>query len=114
KSALGQEWDKSKGTEAINAPTTRASFHVVPKDYEGTYVEVSSKSCMRCHDSVQKHTDDFQPFRDWYGRVRGSDNIFSFHIFDPASISYNGFSNAGQISLRKELVDAGVLKRYEE
>ena len=112
KSALGQEWKKSAdGTEAF-AATTDADFHIVPQNYMGGFVEVSSTSCMRCHDSTLKHARDFQAFRDWYGRVRGSDNIFSFHIFEPGSISYNGIGREPQ--LRQELIDAGVLKQWLE
>jgi hypothetical protein len=111
KSALGQEWKKGgDGAEAF-APTTAADFHIVPKNYKGGFVEVSSNSCMRCHDSTLKHSRDFQPFRDWYGRVRGSDNIFSFHIFEPSSISFNGFSVRTQV--RQQLVAAGLLKAWE-
>ena len=110
KSALGQEWKKNEdGVEAF-APTTDADFHIVPKNYQGGFVEVSSKSCMRCHDSTLKHARDFQAFRDWYGRVRGSDNIFSFHIFEPGSISYNGMG--GEPNLRRDLIDAGLLKQW--
>ena len=112
KSALGQEWKKSAdGVEAF-APTTEAPFHIVPKHYQGGFVEVSSKSCMRCHDSTLKHARDFQPNRDWYGRVRGSDNIFSFHIFDPSCVSHNGFSIEPKI--RQSLLEAGVLEPWQE
>jgi len=112
KSALGQEWKKGGDGVFAFAPTTDADFHIVPKKYHGGFVEISSKSCMRCHDSTLAHARDFQAFRDWYGRVRGSDNIFSFHIFDPSSISYNGFGSEPR--LRQELVDAGVLREWQE
>jgi hypothetical protein len=112
KSALGQEWKKGEdGTEAF-APTTEADFHIIPRNYKGGFVEVSSASCMRCHDSTLKHARDFQAFRDWYGRVRGSDNIFSFHIFEPGSISYNGFGR--EPSLRADLVTSGLLQPWQE
>jgi len=112
KSALGQEWKRGEdGTEA-HAPTTDADFHIIPKNYRGGFVEVSSTSCMRCHDSTLKHARDFQALRDWYGRVRGSDNIFSFHIFEPGSISHNGFSN--EPSLRRDLINAGLLQPWQE
>ncbi|MCI0638137.1 MAG: hypothetical protein L0Y72_05075 [Gemmataceae bacterium] len=112
KSALGQGWkQRADGTEAF-APTTSAPFHIVPKNYKGGFIEVSSNSCMRCHDSTLMHARDFQARRDWYGRVRGSDNIFSFHIFEPSSISFNGFSREPQI--RRALVDAGLLQKWED
>jgi hypothetical protein len=112
KSALGQEWKKGADGSYTFAPTTDADFHIVPKGYQGGFVEVSSKSCMRCHNSTLMHARDFQARRDWYGRVRGSDNIFSFHIFDPSSISYNGIGN--QPRLRQELIDADVLREWRE
>ena len=84
-SVLGSEWK-----EEAHAPTTDADFHIVPKGYKGAFVEVSSKSCMNCHSTTLMHARDFDADRDWYGRVRGSDNIFTFHPFDRSSISGNG------------------------
>jgi hypothetical protein len=112
KSALGQEWKTGADGKEAFAPSTQAAFHIVPRNYKGGFVEVSSTSCMRCHDSTLKHARDFQESRDWYGRVRGSDNIFSFHIFEPGSISYNGFGN--EPALRQDLVRAGVLKQWDQ
>jgi hypothetical protein len=112
RSALGQEWKRNAdGVEAF-APTTEADFHIVPKNYQGGFIEVSSKSCMRCHDTTLKHASEVQYRRDWYGRVRGSDNIFSFHIFEPSSISHNGFGR--EPALRQDLLAAGLLKQWEE
>ena len=53
----------------------------------------------------------FEFGRDWYGRVRGSDGIFSFHPFSHASISFNGIGQA--VSMRPELLEANVLERYD-
>jgi hypothetical protein len=111
KSALGQEWKKNADGVEAYAATTDASFHIVPKNYQANFIEVSSKSCMRCHDTTLKHASEIQYRRDWYGRVRGSDNIFSFHIFEPGSISYNGYGR--EPALRRELIDAGMLKQWE-
>ena len=91
-SALNKEWvttDQHVGY----APTTNADFHVVPKGYQGYAHEVSSKACMVCHETTFKHTNHLDRInRDWYGRVRGHDNIFSWHPFHPGSISDNGYS----------------------
>jgi hypothetical protein len=105
-----QIWAISASNKVAFAPTTKEDFHVVPKNYTGAYFEVSDKGCMRCHETVQKSTSDFQPFRDWYGRVRGSDAIFSFHIFDPSSISYSGIPLP--VRFNQKLVDAGLLVPY--
>jgi len=107
-SALGQEWQVVNGI-AGHAASTKADFHVVPRGYTAAFFSVDSKGCMACHDSAGKHADDFEPFRDWYGRVRGDDRIFSFHIFDPGSIDYNGISR--QVRFRPELVNAGLLRQ---
>ncbi len=56
------------------------------------------------------HVSEFEMARDWYGRVRGADNIISFHIFEPSSISYNG-QNA-RVTLRQMLVRAGLLRHW--
>jgi hypothetical protein len=53
---------------------------------------------------------DFDYFRDWYGRIRGSDGIFSFHPFEPWSVSDNGAPQS--VQLRSELIQAGVLEGY--
>jgi hypothetical protein len=111
RSVLGLEWSRGKDGVDCHAPTTEASFHIVPKGYEGHYLEVSTKKCMTCHDSTGKHVTEFQMNRDWYGRVRGSDGIFSFHIFDPGCISGNGFNV--QVRFRQDLVDAGLLRHWE-
>jgi hypothetical protein len=81
KNALGSEWRKTN--PPTHAPTTESNFHIVPKNYEAAAIEVSTKSCSRCHDSVAKEAADFDVKRDWYGHVRGSDAIFTFHPFDP-------------------------------
>jgi hypothetical protein len=71
-----------------HAPSTRSDrLSIVSKDYEGYMVKGDSKGCMQCHESVGRHAFQLQRNRDWYGRVRGSDGIFSFHIFDETSIS---------------------------
>jgi hypothetical protein len=111
KSVLGKVWatvqSDGKTVEGF-APTATTDFHIVPRGYEGHYLEVSKTSCMACHETALKHADEFQSGRDWYGRVRGSDAIFSFHIFDPSCISGNG--SALPVSLNQRLIDAGLLK----
>lgn len=101
--ALGQEWNKD-----AFAPTTEEAFHIVPKGFKAATIAVDTKSCTRCHESTLKHASDFDFNRDWYGRVRGSDGIFSFHPFSPGVISYSGIYQGE--SLRQELIDAGIVK----
>lgn len=103
---IGEEWHKESF-----APTTDADFHIVPKNYSAATIALNSKSCVRCHESVLKHANEFDFRRDWYGRVRGSDGIFSFHPFEPSCISYGGIYQGAEI--RKEFISNGIVN-YEE
>jgi hypothetical protein len=68
-------------------------------------------SCAKCHESTLKHVDEFDTPRQWYGRVRGSDRIFTFHPIEPASISTNGAPR--QVRLRQAFVDSGLVAWYD-
>ena len=111
KSALGESWFEGSNGPVAAAPTTEARFHVVPAKYDAGFIEVDRASCMRCHETVNQPVDKFQGGRDWYGRIRGSDGIFSFHPFDPNCISGNGYSQT--VRMRDELVSAGVVEKYD-
>src|SRR5690606_26322986 len=111
RSAEGEIWLVAAGNKPAYAPTTQASFHIVPRNYDAGFIAVDQDSCSRCHNSVNRHVDEFDSRRDWYGRVRGSDQIFSFHPFEPGSISYNGFSSTPR--MRHALVRAGLLEHYD-
>jgi hypothetical protein len=109
-SVLGVEWRRDGDGLRTFAPTTKSDFHVVPAKYDAGFVEVDRISCMRCHETVGQHVRDFEFGRDWYGRVRGSDGIFSFHPFSLGSVSYNGFGR--EVHMRSELIEAGILARF--
>lgn len=111
RSSAGEVWRETAGGPKTYAPTTEASFHVVPAKYDAGFVQVDRTSCMRCHESTSKPVSDFNPGRDWYGHIRGSDGIFSFHPFSPESISDNGFGRA--VSMRPEFEKAGVIAKYD-
>ncbi len=65
---------------------------------------------MRCHSTTNQSVRTFDARRDWYGRIRGSDGIFSFHPFALESISSNGF--AAPVRMRAELISSGVIAEY--
>lgn len=111
KSAAGLNWRRGTNGITAAAPTTAASFHIVPAKYDAGFIEVDSVSCFRCHSTVNQHVDRFQSGRDWYGRIRGSDGIFSFHPFSPSSISYNGYPNT--VRMREEMIAGGVLEKFD-
>lgn len=109
-SAAGEVWSGTPGA-TTSAPTTSARFHIVPASYDAGFVSVDGKSCQRCHDSVNRSVDDFDSVRDWYGRIRGSDGIFSFHPFSLECISHHGSPVA--VRMRKEFEQAGILAQYD-
>lgn len=80
--ATGQAWRGGR----CYAPTTEAAWHIVPRNYDGGFIEASTESCARCHDSVGRHARDFDRGRDWYGHVRGGDGIFSYTPIDFACV----------------------------
>lgn len=110
RSAAGEVWQGAGGVTTC-APTTSARFHIVPAGYDAGFISVDNKSCMRCHDSVNLSVDEFDYSRDWYGRIRGSDGIFSFHPFSLGSISHNGFPVS--VQMRSEFVRSGILEKYD-
>jgi len=80
--------DTSGGTwrgDDCFAPTAK-SFHVVPVGYAGHAIGNDNQACAKCHNTVGRSARSFTPGREWYGRVRGNDDIFSYHIFEPSSI----------------------------
>lgn len=111
RSATGENWRELAHGMSPRAPTTQAAFHVIPANYDAGFVSVDSKSCARCHDTVNQPVRSFNQGRDWYGRIRGSDGIFSFHPFALSSVSGNGYSAAVQI--RPELQAAGIVAPFD-
>lgn len=117
KNVHGTPWHEDSNGLIAHAPSTKASWHIVPKDYTACMVEVSAKSCMRCHENTSLHATDFarngtgKGLREWYGRSKGSAGVFSFHIFDKNYISNNGSSQEVRVSelLRK----AGIIAKYD-
>lgn len=99
----------------IHAPSTRSkSLSIVSEDYLGCMVRPDSKGCMQCHESVGMHAFKLQRNRDWYGRVRGSDGIFSFHIFDESSISpMMGQGREPRLNMQLPLERATTFPRLE-
>ncbi len=111
-SALGETWRHGTEGNYTFAPTTQDSFHVVPRNYDAGFISVDRFSCIRCHETVNQNVNRFQGGRDWYGRIRGSDGIFSFHPYALSTISSSGFGNG--VAMRRELIDAGVVAAFQQ
>lgn len=98
-----------KGVKFVRGETTWTSSSnrsIVPKDYTGAQAK-----CATCHETVGKHVWDFSITREWYGHVRGSDQIFSFLPLDHATIIRG---NAGPTPRPDpKLVEMGLLKPWQ-
>ena len=90
---------------------TARQTQILPKNYGGSHVGMDRDDCMKCHVHVAKHANEFdRPGRDWYGYVRGSDRIFSFHPFSNSSIATNGMDRPVRFS--DKLRRSGHIKQY--
>jgi hypothetical protein len=112
----GETWLETTDGKGY-APTTDSSFSVVPRNYTGSHLPMTAKSCMECHETSGMHTNQIGPLgRDWYGFAAGGGpgggEVLSFHIFDPGCISYNGFGQG--VRLRSELLAAGLLRPWQD
>lgn len=110
---------KSDGQRVAYAPGSQAAFNIVPAKYSGAAIKVSQQSCARCHSTTLHHVNEFAEHtrryadgtqRFWYGRIRGSDGIFSFHPYEPSAIPGGGQTVAPVF--RQSLITAGVLEQY--
>ena len=125
KSSAGTQWD-SDGARVCYAPASAEDFSIVPKGYAGGVVRIDNQSCTRCHETTARHAEEFAPnvgqsdfrafrttgpiptHREWYGRERGSDGIFSFYPFNPRVVGGLGSG----YTMRPELVQAGVIANF--
>lgn len=110
-SCLNTAWKTNDAGLVCHAPTTRHLKQIVPQNYDGGFVAVDAVSCLRCHATVGENVSRFEPQREWYGDIRGSDGIFSFHPFDRSGISFNGQSVP--VVLRSDWQRAGILQPFD-
>lgn len=112
KSCLGEAWRTGSNGVVAFAPTNPENRHnIVTYKYDGTFVGTDRASCIKCHESTNRHATVFEHPRGWYGRVRGSDGILSWHPIAPAAISGNGAPVA--VRFRQEFVAGGILAPYD-
>lgn len=116
RSAKGVPWKRS-GDLVAHAATTDAGFHIVPRGYDGGFLEVSDAACAACH------RDAGRPFKDYYdnvlayGELWGEDETFTWHPFDAASFVGPGGDvrnfNHDNRRIRADFTAGGVIVPYE-
>lgn len=116
RSAKGIPW-KQSGNLITHAATTDAGFHIVPRDYDGGFLEVSDEACRACHQ------DAGRPFRDYYdnvlayGELWGEDESFTWHPFDAGNFvdadgDVRNFNHDNR-RIRPDFTAGGVIVAYE-
>lgn len=110
--SAGYVWrETASSAPDVVAPTSNQRFSLVPGGYLASAIGADSESCTECHKTTLMAARHFDRGRGWYGRVRGSDGIFSFHPVEPHSVVGNG--GHAVMRLRRSFVDAGMLERYD-
>ena len=110
-SALGQNWRTGTNGVIAFSPSNEANeYNIVTTKYDGTFVGSDRESCIKCHESTNRHSTVFQVPRGWYGRVRGSDGILSWHPVDPRAVSASGAPV--QVRFRGSFIQGGIIEQY--
>jgi hypothetical protein len=89
---VGAEFEPMKGNDRLDT--------IVPRGF--TNMTVDNKTCQRCHADTGKMVRERRDERRW--RVRGSDGVFTIHVF----------SADDPTKLNPKLVEAGLLVKSEK
>lgn len=108
-SSYGAVW-KASGDLQTFAASTKSQFSIVPNNYEAGVIEVRDQSCQRCHSETQRSIEDFASAAVLYGDIWGSDQIFSFHIFDSSPCHMSQNENR---RLRSEFDSSGLVQKFD-
>lgn len=115
-SAMGAVWRSGEGLPAF-APTTDAEFHIVPQNYDGTFLGTDIESCSRCHDTSLTSSRRWDASIGWYGYVRGNrvvkekgGGILSWHGLEKESLGLV----ASPPVFNQKWLQAGVIAEYNE
>lgn len=114
-SCHGERWmaDRSSDGPASYAPTTDDPFSIVPANYDGGVLEVSDANCAQCHQNCSEPIALFDSQRVLYGRIWGSDQVFSWHPFDPIHVLADEDYAGGDGNLRRSFLDAGIVQPFD-
>jgi hypothetical protein len=111
----GSYFQKSSTGLTSYGPTGPSSSgdSIVPRGYRAGAIPVDSQNCRKCHEQTARFLADFDQQLDLYGNVWGSDQRFSFHIFEPSAVSdygdYGKRSYAASTVLRGRFVSSGLV-----
>ncbi len=115
RSARNTVWKKNASMKAY-AGSTAAPFHIVPRNYNASFFEVTDQFCTRCHENAGRPFRDYYPQIMAYGELWGEDDTFSWHPFEnKAFVDAKGevvSFNDDNRKFRKDFLDAGLIAPY--
>lgn len=111
KSCHGEHWRTAVDGSVCHCPTTEDEFSIIPANYDAGMFEVSDQSCARFHNNASQPIANFRDNAVLYGRIWGSDQVFSFHPFRPELVLSD--SDYTGDDLRPEFISAGVVEPFD-
>lgn len=108
---------KSNSVYTTYAASTKASYSIVPRNYDAGVLPVDNESCTRCHDNAGRQIRDFKFELVLYGEIWGEDQIFSWHPFEnEAFVKPNGnvnHLNSDNRKIRTDFLSSGLFVPYK-
>jgi len=117
--AYDEVWRESADqSQVAYAPTTTATdLSIVPNNYQAGLLQVNEGSCVRCHQSTGDELGNWYPGLTLYGDVWGTDNVFSFHVFDQSYYPDLDLDQGNGIQdnrhMNPALVSMGMIKQFD-
>jgi hypothetical protein len=119
-SAYDAVWRQSgdRSLQAYAASTTATTnLSIVPVDYQAGIVQVNETSCSRCHALTGQELGNYYPGLTLYGDVWGTDNVFTFHVFDESYYPDLDLDNGGGAQdnrhMNPALLSMGMIKQFD-
>lgn len=100
-------WKKSQSLQTF-AASTKADFHIVPKDYIGGMFATTESACATCHNQTGRPVGDLDSRIVLYGEIWGEDQIFTWHPFEITKDAFTVSDGSRRINPRLER--AGLVK----
>ncbi len=110
-----QTGDQTQQAFAPSTATTNLS--IVPNNYQAGLIAVNETSCSRCHALTGQELANWYPGLTLYGDVWGTDNVFTFHVFDESYYPDLDLDNGNGVQdnrhMNPALVAMGMIKQFD-
>ncbi len=103
--------------QVFAASTATNNLSIVPNNYQAGLIQMNETSCTRCHALTGEELANWYPGLTLYGDVWGTDNVFSFHVFDESYYPDLDVDNGGGIQDNRHqnpaLLSMGMIKTFD-